>query len=77
LKQEIANEKDLLQQVQNIINGYKKSINEVRREKERLLIGLKGTFKILDNLEKRRETLDGDSTKLYQDFKGTLDKSFL
>ena len=59
------------------MNGYKRQINEARKEKEKLQISLKGTFKILESLSKRRETLDGDSTKLYQDFKGALDKSFM
>ena len=43
------------------------------------MIGVKSTQKILESLSKRRQTLDHDSTKLYEDFKDAIqfDKSML
>lgn len=43
------------------------------------MIGVKSTSKILESLSKRRETLDCDSTKLYENFKDAIyfDKTML
>ena len=49
----------------------------MRKEKEKLQIGVKSSQKTLESLQRRRETLDCDSTKLYEDFKEAIqfDKS--
>lgn len=43
------------------------------------MIGVKTTSKILESLSRRRQTLDCDSTKLYEDFKDAIqfDKAML
>ncbi len=56
-----------------MIVSYKKVIGDIKREKEKLFNGVKTSDKLILNLEKRRDTLTGDHTKFYIDFKETLE----
>lgn len=51
-----------------MVLNYKKQINDVRKEKEKLQIQVKTSAKQIDYLIKRKVTLKEDSAKLFMDF---------
>ncbi len=65
---EIQNEKSLSETLSQIVMNLKKQLNETRKDKEKLLGMVKQDYKVLDNLAKRKEIIDEDSTKLVLDF---------
>ena len=69
---EMEIENELIDQAEQLILSYKKQIHEVKKEKERLIIQVKTNYKQIDNLSKRKDTLNNNSTKMYLDFKDTL-----
>ena len=52
--------------------NLKKQINETRKEKEKMAIQIKQVQKQIENLNKRKETLSGDSAKLLMNFKDAI-----
>lgn len=69
----IESEYQLVDVVQRLIVNLKKQINEVRREKEKLQIAVKGEQrKVIDVISKRRTLITEESEKIYLDFKDTI-----
>ena len=69
----IENEYQLVEVVQRLIVNLKKSTNEVRRDKERLQIAVRGgQRKAIDVISKRKTLITEESEKIFMDFKETL-----
>jgi hypothetical protein len=59
--------------VQRLIVNLKKQINEVRRDKERLQIAVRGEQRrAMDVISKRRTLITEESDKIYLDFRETI-----
>ena len=66
----IEGEYELMDVVQRLIVNLKKQTNEVRREKERLQITVRGEQrKILEVISKRKELVSEESSKIYADYR--------
>lgn len=69
----IESEYQLMEVVQRLIVNLKKQTNEVRREKERLQIAVRGgQRKTMDVISKRRTLITEESEKIYMDFRDTI-----
>ena len=55
-----------------MVSNYRKQINEIRKDKERLMVSLKGMSKTIDGLEKRKGALNQDGTKLLLEFQNAM-----
>lgn len=69
---ELRAEAELLDAVRGMVAGYKKQLNEVRRDKERLAVQLKLSAKQADLLRARCDAARYDGDRLLQDFHGAL-----
>ena len=69
---EIEKEKHLIEDLQERNNQVKKVIYEAKKDKEKLIVIVKNAYKIIESLAKRKETLDGDSSKLLMEFQDTM-----
>ena len=67
MQHELKAEKELLDAVHEMITGIKRNINEVKKDKEKLIIGIKSNHKIIESLQARKERLNEDSSKLVLD----------
>jgi hypothetical protein len=73
LQLKIEGEYRLIDVVQRLIVNLKKQIYEVRRDKERLQVTVRGEQrKAIEVIAKRRDLITGESDKIYMDFKDTM-----
>lgn len=69
----VSGEYQLMDVVQQLIVNLKKQINDVRRDKERLQISIRGEQrKVIDVINKRKTLITEESEKIYMDFKETI-----
>jgi hypothetical protein len=73
LQLKIEGEYRLIDVVQRLVVNLKKQNYEVRREKEKLQITVRGEQrKVIDVIAKRRCLITEESEKIYLDFKDTM-----
>jgi hypothetical protein len=78
LLMKVESEYQLVDVVHRLIINLKKQINEVRRDKERLQIAVRGEQrKTIDVINKRRTLITEESEKIYMDFKDTIGTPFM
>ena len=69
----IESEYQLMDVVQRLIVNLKKQVNEVRRDKERLQITIRGEQrKAIDVISKRRNMITEETEKIYYDYRETM-----
>ena len=69
----VESEYQLVDVVHKLITNLKKLINDVRKEKERLQITVKGEQrKAIDVINKRRTLIAEESDKIYKDYRNTM-----
>lgn len=78
LEYKIEGESQLIDVVQRLIVNLKKQINDVRRDKERLQISVRGEQKrMMEVINKRKTMINEESEKIYYDFKETMNHTTL
>jgi len=72
IEEELKPAEEQVVSLQEMVASLRKALQEEKREKEKLAVLVKQQEKQLSNLEKRKEVLDGDSTRFYEDFKEAM-----
>lgn len=73
---EIEKEKCLKEDIFTIIHRFKKLIQEQKKDKEKLKQLLCQQNKQIKSLEKRKDVLQEDNAKIYEDFNYVIDRDF-
>eukprot|EP00347_Sterkiella_histriomuscorum_P004943 403358486 len=68
----LMQEYELLEAISQTVLNYKKQINDARKEKEKIGMAVKQQVKQIEMLANRRDQLQEDSNKLFQDFQETM-----